>query len=213
MNNALEVRVSKIEKLQNVLGQSNMTLTKNNMMLNEVFGELVSELSNEVRYQVKEEFVTRTAEMESNVISKVDGHIENKVRTAVNERGLNRSEMNKLTKARNYRFIQLLGSPQSDRYIVMISQYQSAMIKGYRKQFDCTAYGDVEATRFEEAMSYIENFSIDAKYVDWIVELMHKKYQDGEMTKRVINAYERFYGIVNIKSKADTLDDVPWDVD
>lgn len=189
MANELEKRVSKLEMLTKKLGQStNIT--------NEVVKELIEGISDEIKGQVKEELVTREKEIESNIITTVSGTIEETVRNAVDERGLNRKEMNKLTSARNFRFRQLLGDPESDKYILFISFYQGAMVKEYRKKFECSAYGDIDASRFKEALEFIKIFDVTQGYYNWSIEKLHNQYRDGEIEKKKkINAYERFFGI------------------
>jgi len=104
--------------------------------------------------------------------------------------------MNKLTSARNFRFRQLLGDPDSDKYILLISFYQGAMVKEYRKKFECSAYGDIDASRFKEALEFIKMFDVTQGYYNWSIEKLHTQYRDGEIEKKKkINAYERFFGI------------------
>lgn len=189
MENKIEIRVNRLENIAS-------KLAKSNELTNEVICELVDELSTEVRKQVKEELVTKSEEIKRETIDAVSGAIDEKVKIAVNERGLNRTEMNKLTKARNVRMRQLLGDSRGDKYILLISFYQGAMIKGYRKNFDCGAYGDIEATRFSEAIDYVNNFDVQQGYYDWAIDILHNQYRDGEIeNKKKFNAYERFFGI------------------
>lgn len=197
MENMLETRVINLEEMANDLAQS-MNLTSNvvSKLVNGIVplvGNIVTEM---IGGQIKEEFNTRAEEIENGILGKVGSEIDEKVKNAVNERGLNRSEMNDLTKARNIRMCQLLGDSKSDKYILLISFYQGAMVKGYRKQFNCSAYGDIEATRFKEALTYINNFDVDAGYYNWAIEKLHDQYRDGEIeNRRKYNAYERFFGI------------------
>lgn len=193
MSNELETRVSKLELLTRRLGESSQ-------ITNEVIGGLIEGISDEVKGQVKgqikEELIMREKEIESNVITTVSGTIAETVRTAVCERGLNRVEMNKLTSARNIRFRQLLGDSKSDKYILLISFYQGAMVKGYRKIFECSAYGDIDANRYNEAIDYINSFDVTQSYYNWAIEKLHDQYRDGEIeNKKKFNAYERFFGI------------------
>ena len=189
MRNELETRVSRLELLTKKLGESDQ-------IANEVIRDLADCISDEIKEQVKEEIVTMSKEIESNVITTVGDTIETTVKKAVDERGLNRREMNNLTNARNFRFRQLLGNPTSDKYILLISFYQGAMVKEYRKMFDCSAYGDIEATKYKEALEYIKTFDVSQSYYDWAIEKLHEQYRDGEIEKRKkFNAYERFFGI------------------
>jgi len=185
----LETRVSKLELLS-------QKLAKVNGLNTEILTELTDTIAEDIKLQVAEEFGARTKEIEGTILGTVGEAIEDKVRTAVNERGLNRSEMNKLTKARNVRIAQLLGNSNSDAYILLISFYQGAMVKAYRKQFDCSAYGDIEATRFNEALNFIHNFTVTPDYHNWALEKLHMQYRDGEIeNKKKFNAYERYFGI------------------
>lgn len=189
MANELEKRVSKLEMLTRKLGQSTS-------ITNEVVEELIEGISEEIKGQVKEELITREKEIESNIITTVSGKIEETVRCAVDERGLNRHEINKLTSARYFRFRQLLGDSKSDKYKLLISFYQGAMIKEYRKKFDCSAYGDIDASRFKEALDFTQVFDVTQSYYDWAIEKLHEQYRDGEIeNKKKFNAYERFFGI------------------
>lgn len=189
MGNELEKRVSKLEQLTKKLGQSSQ-------ITNEVVTELTTELSGIVREQLKEEMVTREKEIESNVLISVTGQIDKKVKEVVDDRGLNRKELTRLKKVRDKRFIELLGSPESDRYKLFIKFYQSAMGKGYRKKFDCSAYGDVDASRFKEALEYEENFNVSDDYYSWCIETLHNDYRNDEFpNNKLVHAYERYFGI------------------
>lgn len=189
MENQLEKRVSRLEQLTKRLGESSQ-------ITNEVVTELTNELSGIVREQLKEEMVTRGKEIESNVLISVTGQIDRKVKEVVDDRGLNRKELMRLKKVRDKRFIELLGSPESDRYKLFIKFYQSAMGKEYRKKFDCSAYGDVDASKFKEALEYEESFNISDDYYSWCVEVLHNNYRNNELpNNKLIHAYERYFGI------------------
>lgn len=189
MSNELETRVSKLELLTKKLGESSQ-------ITNEVVTELIEGISDEIKGQVKEELVTREKEIESNVLTSVSGKIDETVKKIVDDRGLNRKELARLKKVRDKRFIELLGSPESDRYKLFIKFYQSAMGKGYRKKFDCSAYGDVDASRFKEALEYESNFNVTDDYYSWCIETLHKDYRNEELgNNKLIHAYERYFGI------------------
>lgn len=197
MENTLEPRVINLESIAKSLAQSlNITTGAVTQLVDGIVPLVKEEVTNQIGSQIKDEMTTTKREIESNVIANVGEVIDDKVKTAVNERGLNRTEMNKLTKARNIRFRQILGDSKSDKYILLISFYQGAMIKGYRKKFDCGAFGDIEAARFSEAIEYINNFDVTLSYYDWSIEKLHEQYRDGEIENRKkFNAYERFFGI------------------
>lgn len=189
MANELEKRVSKLEQLTTKLGRSSQ-------ITNEVVTELIEGISDEIKGQVKQELVTREKEIESNVLISVTGQIDKTVKEMVDDRGLNRKELTRLKKVRDKRFIELLGSPESDRYKLFIKFYQSAMGKGYRKKFDCSAYGDVDASRFKEALEYEENFNISDDYYSWCIEILHNDYRNQEFpNNKLVHAYERYFGI------------------
>jgi len=189
MKNELEKRVSKLERLTQKLGKSSQ-------MTNEVITELIEGISDEIKGQIKEEIVTREKEIESNVLTSVSGQIDKTVREIVDDRGLNRKELTRLKKVRDKRFIELLGSPESDRYKLFIKFYQSALGKGYRKKFDCAAYGDVDASRFKEALEYEATFNISDDYYSWCVEVLHNDYRNNELpNNKLVHAYERYFGI------------------
>lgn len=189
MGNELEKRVSKLEQLTKRLGESSQ-------ITNEVVTELTSELSGIVREQLKEEMVTREKEIESNVLISVTDQIDKKVKEVVDDRGLNRKELTRLKKVRDKRFIELLCSPESDRYKLFIKFYQSAMGKGYRKKFDCSAYRDVDASRFKEVLEYEENFNVLDDYYSWCIETLHNDYRNDEFpNNKLVHAYERYFGI------------------
>lgn len=189
MENQIEGRVSRLEKVT-------ATLAKSSELINIAVSGLIEEVATGVREQVKQEVLTSTEAIKRDVVETVFVEIDNKVRDAVNDRGLIRSEMESLRKARNMRLRQLLGDSKGDKYILLISFYQGAMIKGYRKLFDCGAYGDIAPTRYLEALKYINNFEVTPSYYNWAIETLHNQYRDGEIeNKKKFNAYERFFGI------------------
>ena len=189
MEMLLEKRVGSLENLMNKLGQAQG-------LTNSVVMELVNGVTTEIKTQVKQEMTLQKEEIKNDLVLQLDNSVNETVRKAVNERGLNRKEMNELTKIRNKKFAQLLGDSHSDKYILLISFYQASLAKAYRKEFDCCAYGDIEATRYKDAIKFIENFCVSDNYHQWAINKIHEKYRDGEIeNKRKINAYERYFGI------------------
>lgn len=192
----IETLGMEIDLIKDVLNDLSTGQENNNAAMKKLVTGIGSYVKNEINSQMHEQFESRTKEIETNILYRVDDSIDNKIRAAVNARGLNRQEMNKLTSARNLRFRQLLGDSKGDNYLLLISFYQGAMIKGYRKLFHCGAYGDIDPNRFFEALTYIRNFTVTQSYYDWSIDTLHKQYRDGEIeNKKKFNAYERFFGI------------------
>lgn len=197
--------VKKLEERVSLLEMVATDLAKANETTNNVIEKLAVAVSNEVKAGIKsqfeEEFVTREKEIESNVTIAVSGVIDEKIKSQLDERGLNRQDMTRLKKVRDKRFIELLGNPECDRYQLFIGFYQSAMSKGYRNKFNCAAYGDIEASRFKEALAYEKSFDINPDYYDWCVQTLHNNYKYNEFSNKPIKnaqlrrSYERFFRI------------------
>jgi hypothetical protein len=187
MTNELETRVSKLELLTKKLGESSQ-------LVNEVVTELSTELSGVVREQVKEEMVTREKEIESNVITSVSGTIETVVKEKLDERGLSKTDSDRLMKARYKRMRELLGDSKSDEYKLFIPFYQGTMRNGYMKKFNVMRYADIDPSNFKAALEYIQNFNIVDR--SWCIEALHKTYQNNEFSNnKLVHAYERYFGI------------------
>lgn len=148
MINELETRVSKLELLTKRLGESSQ-------ITNEVVTELTTELSGIVKEQIKEEMITREREIESNVITSVSTTIESKIKETLDERGLSKTDADRLTKARYKRMRELLGNSKSDEYKLFIPFYQGVMRNGYLKKFDVMRYADIDPSQFKEALEFI----------------------------------------------------------
>lgn len=193
MEKKLEERVSLLEMVATDLAKANETT---NNVIQKLANAVSIEVKAGIKSQFEEEFTTREKEIESNVLTSVSGKIDETVKKIVDDRGLNRKELARLKKVRDKRFIELLGSPESDRYKLFIKFYQSAMGKGYRKKFDCSAYGDVDASRFKEALEYELNFNVTDDYYSWCIETLHKDYRNEELgNNKLVHAYERYFGI------------------
>ncbi len=187
MSNELEKRVSKLEVLTKKLGESSQ-------LANEVVTELTTELSGIVREQLKEEMVTKGKEIESNVIATVTGSIESTIKEKLDERGLSKTDADRLTKARYKRMRELLGDSKSDEYKLFIPFYQGVMRNGYLKKFDVMRYADIDPSQFKDALDYIQNFNISDR--SWCIEALHKTYQNNEFANnKLVHAYERYFGI------------------
>lgn len=187
MGNELEKRVSKLEQLTKKLGQSSQ-------ITNEVVTELIEGISDEIKGQVKQELVTREEEIESNVLASVTGSIETKIKETLDERGLSKTDADRLTKARYKRMRELLGNSKSDEYKLFIPFYQGVMRNGYLKKFDVMRYADIEPSQFKEALDYIQNFNIVDR--SWCIEALHNNYRNQEFpNNKLIHAYERYFGI------------------
>ncbi len=193
MANELETRVSRLESLTKKLGQSSQ-------MTNEVVGELINGITDdivtEVKTQVKQEIATREKEIESSVTIAVSGTIDGKIKDALDERGLSKTDADRLTKARYKKMRELLGDSQGDKYKLFISFYQSMLRKGYLKKFDVMRYADIEPSRFKEALDYVQKFNISDSYRSWCVDTLHKTYRNNEfINNKLVHAYERYFGI------------------
>lgn len=190
MANELEKRVSKLELLTKKLGESSQLTI-------EVVNELTTELSGVVREQVKEEMVTREKEIESNVIATISGNIESKIKETLDERGLSKTDSDRLMKARYKRMRELLGDSKSDEYKLFIPFYQGVMRNGYMKKFDVMRYADIDPSQFKDALEYIQNFNMPDR--SWCIEALHKTYQNNEFANnKLVHCYERYFRINNI---------------
>ena len=192
MTNELETRVSRLESLTKKLGQSSQ-------MTNEVVGELINgitdEIATEVKTQVKQELVTKEKEIESNVTIAVSGAIDGKIKDVLNERGLSKTDADRLTKARYKKMRELLGDSRGDEYKLFIPFYQGVLRNGYLKKFDVMRYADIDPSRFKEALEYIQNFNIRDR--SWCIDALHKTYRNNEfINNKLVHAYERYFGII-----------------
>lgn len=187
MRNELETRVSKLELLTRRLGESSQ-------IANEVVTELTTELSGIVREQIKEEMITKEKEIESNVITTVADTIESKIKEKLDERGLSKTDSDRLTKARYKRMRELLGDSKSDEYKLFIPFYQGVMRNGYMKKFDVMKYADIDPSEFKDALEYIQNFNINDRA--WCIDALHRTYQSNEFSNnKLVHSYERYFGI------------------
>lgn len=187
MSNELETRVSKLELLTKKLGQSSQ-------LTNEVVEELIEGISTEIKEQISTEFVTREKEIESNVTVAVSGVIETKIKEKLDERGLSKTDSDRLMKARYKRMRELLGDSKSDEYKLFIPFYQGVMRNGYMKKFDVMRYADIDPSQFKDTLDYIQNFNISDR--SWCIEALHKTYQNNEFANnKLVHAYERYFGI------------------
>ena len=191
MENELETRISRLESLTKKLGLSSK-------MTNDVVGELIKvipdEIVTKVKTQVKQELVTREKEIESNVTIAVSGAIDEKIKDVLDERGLSKTDADRLTKARYKKMRELLGDSRGDEYKLFIPFYQGVLRNGYLKKFNVMRYADIDPSRFKEALEYIQNFNIRDR--SWCVDALHKTYRNNEFSNnKLVHAYERYFGI------------------
>lgn len=191
MANELETRVSRLELLTKKLGQSSQIT---NEVVEELIGGIAGEIATEVKTQVKQELITREKEIESNVTMAVSGTIDGKIKDVLDERGLSKTDADRLTKARYKKMRELLGDSRGDEYKLFIPFYQGVLRNGYLKKFDVMRYADIYPSQFKEALEYIQNFNIGDR--SWCVDALHKTYRNNEFTNnKLVHAYERYFGI------------------
>lgn len=187
MQNNQEQRIEKLELTMAKLAQAN-----------QLTNEVLFELPDNLKVQIKQEVDTRLKEIESNVVTTVgdtiDKKVEETIKTVFDERGLSKIDADRLTKARQKRMRELLGDSKSDRYKIYIKFYQGNMRNQYLKKFDVMRYADIEPSQFTEALNFIQNFNI----VDdsWCTKLLHEEYRNDEFpNNKLKHAYERYFNI------------------
>ena len=191
MNTALETKVLNLEELTGDLAKS-LQLT------NGVVEKLINGIHDQISSQLKEEIVTTGKEIEANVTTAVTnaitGTIDTTIKEKLDERGLSKTDADRLTKARCKRMRELLGDSKGDKYKLFIPFYQGCMRKGYLKKFDVMRYADIEPSKIPEALEYIQSFNIID--TSWCEEALHKTYQNNEFANnKLVHAYERYFNI------------------
>lgn len=185
-NNQLE----RIEKLELTMAK----LAKANQLTNEV----LFELPDDIKEQIKQEVTTHFNELESKVVASVEDTIEKKVDTTIqtffDERGISKHDADRLAKARNKRMCELLGDSKSDRYQLYIRFYQGRLRNMYLKKFDVMRYADISPAQFAEALNFIQNWIMDDD--SWCTNALHETYRNDEFSNNKLkHAYERYFNI------------------
>lgn len=198
MNTALETKVLNLEELTGDIARSLRGTNESLQITNGVLGKIINGLQNQISNQVKIEMVATGKEIEANVTTAVTSNISSKIESTIkeklDERGLSKTDADRLTKARYRRMRELLGDSKEDKYKLFISFYQGSMRKGYLKKFDVMRYADIEPDKLPEALEYIRNFNIID--TSWCVEALHRTYQNNEFTNnKLVHAYERYFNI------------------
>lgn len=191
MTNKIEERVSLLEMVTT-------DLAKANTMTNDVIKKLASVVSDEIKADVKkqfdEEFATREKEIESNVITTVSGNIDKRIRETLDERGLSKTDADRLTNARRNRYRELLGNSKGDEYKLFIPFYQYMFKTAYCKKFGVLRFADIEPTQLKEALDFTNNFTVTDR--SWCIEALHNNYRNNEFANnKLVHAYERYFGI------------------
>ena len=198
MNTVLETKVLNLEELTGDIARSLRGTNESLQITNGVLGKIINGLQNQISNQVKIEMVATGKEIEANVTTAVTSNISSKIESTIkeklDERGLSKTDADRLTKARYRRMRELLGDSKEDKYKLFISFYQGSMRKGYLKKFDVMRYADIEPDKLPEALEYIRNFNIID--TSWCVEALHKTYQNNEFANnKLVDAYERYFNI------------------
>ena len=191
MTNKIEERVSLLEMVTT-------DLAKANTMTNDVIKKLASVVSDEIKADVKkqfdEEFATREKEIESNVITTVSGNIDKRIRETLDERGLSKTDADRLTNARRNRYRELLGNSKGDEYKLFIPFYQYMFKTAYCKKFGVLRFADIEPTQLKEALDFTNNFTVTDR--SWCIEALHNNYRNNKFSNnKLVHAYERYFGI------------------
>lgn len=175
-----------------------LALAKNAKELNGVIAEMSLALQRNaeiIHEQVKQEMITAKQEIENSTVLTAKSYIDATIGEKMNERGISKFDADRLTKLRNKRLIELLGSPGSDNYILFIKYYQGMLRNSYKNHFKVLRYGDITPAQYKEAEMFIKSFDIsDTK---WMREKLEKEYLNGELTVKQRNAYERCFGKKN----------------
>lgn len=194
MNNIIEKRVSRLEMISKKLGEANQ-------ITNSVIVELANEISNVVREQVKEEVVTRTKEIEGNIVENIIPVVNANIDTKFKERGLTQREVKRIEAARCNKVKYYLGASQfNDKYTLYSRFFYGEIKKQYCNHFKVNNYNEICSDQVDEAVMFIDNLEIDAiGLILWGRKILDSDYkskiwENGTVNgTKMKNAYERKY--------------------
>ncbi len=84
----IETLGMEIDLIKDVLNDLSTGQENNNAAMKKLVTGIGSYVKNEINSQMHEQFESRTKEIETNILYRVDDSIDNKIRAAVNARGL-----------------------------------------------------------------------------------------------------------------------------
>lgn len=193
----LENRVETLEMITGLLAQNDQNFGTIQQNTAEIIRNLLVKMQQDnenTRVQIHKEMASAKEEIKNDTAVASKAYVDAIIQDKLNERGLSKYDADRLTKMRNKRFIELLGDPKSDLYILFISYFQSNYRRKYQKRFKVSRYGDISAAQFQDVESFTKTFNVpDAGY---IYDNLHRRYRDGELPIKMKNAYERYFGVV-----------------
>lgn len=191
MTNKIEERINLLEVVTSDLAKANAVT---NSVIEKLASVVVGEVEKGIKKQFEEEFVTREKEIESNVLTTVSGKIETTIREKLDERGLSKTDADRLANARRNRYRALLGNSKGDEYKLFIPFYQYMFKTAYCKKFGVLRFADIEPTKLKDALDFTNNFTVADR--SWCIEALHNNYRNNEFANnKLVHAYERYFGI------------------
>lgn len=193
----LENRVETLEMITGLLAQNDQNFGTIQQNTAEIIRNLLVKMQQDnenTRVQIHKEMASAKEEIKNDTAVASKAYVDAIIQDKLDERGLSKYDADRLTKMRNKRFIELLGDPKSDLYILFISYFQSNYRRKYQKRFKVSRYGDISAAQFQDVESFTKTFNVPD--VSYIYDNLHRRYRDGELPIKMKNAYERYFGIV-----------------
>lgn len=193
----LETKVGTLETLATLLAQNEQNLGKvqeNTNQILYVLSEQIKQANQNMSTAINKQMATAKEEIKKDTAVASKAYVDAIIQDKLDERGLSKYDADRLTRMRNKRFIELLGDPKSDLYILFISYFQRNYRKKYQKRFKVGRYGDISAAQFQDVESFTKTFNVPD--VTYIYDSLHRRYRDGELPIKMKNAYERYFGVV-----------------
>ena len=193
----LETKVGTLETITTLLAQNEQNLgaiQANTNQILYVLSEQIKQANQNMTTAINEQMATAKEEIKRDTATTSKAYVDAIIQDKLNERGLSKYDADRLTKMRNKRFIELLGDPKSDLYILFIGYFQNNYRKKYQKRFKVSRYGDISAAQFQDVESFTKTFT--GPDVGYIYDNLQRRYRDGELPIKRKNAYERYFGVV-----------------
>lgn len=200
----LETKVGTLETITTLLAQNEQNLgaiQANTNQILYVLSEQIKQANQNMTTAINEQMATAKEEIKRDTATTSKAYVDAIIQDKLDERGLSKYDADRLTKMRNKRFIELLGDPKSDLYILFIGYFQNNYRKKYQKRFKVSRYGDISAAQFQDVESFTKTFNVPD--VGYIYDNLHRRYRDGELPIKMKNAYERYFGVnTEMRAKA-----------
>ena len=183
MENALEIRVNKLEGITGKLAHLASNIQTGQSTIVEVLQELTGDISTEITERVSIEMIAQGIKIKQEVkedIVYVKQDIE-EVKEAIKETTINRHQEKGIKDKIARQTKSLVGEKGSPKYILFYAPFRGRVTNLLKKYFEVASYKDISIDEYNKAIDLIETLVPEEWFEKYILDDWRTKSENDEL--------------------------------